>query len=123
MIRPTPHSVIFYGPRDGKNHAREDHRDSTPRAFEQVTQKRWGWLKEVQCDPDAGRERAAWPQTAGETVLFLGRKSNDSNRAQQTFCLPEVEAGHILWFGATTEKSILSGQKPAHQDAATGIQF
>jgi putative ATPase len=102
-------SVIFYGPPGtGKTTLAQLIAASTKSHFEQVNAAAVG-VKEVRGILDAARERLA---NAGErTVLFLD-EIHRFNRAQQDILLPDVEAGHILLVGATTENPFFAINSP-----------
>src|SRR6185369_12795652 len=76
--------------------------------FEQVNAAGVG-VKEVRAILDAARERLG---NAGErTVLFLD-EIHRFNRAQQDILLPDVEAGHVILVGATTENPFSAVNAP-----------
>ena len=102
-------SVIFYGPPGtGKTTLAQLVATYTKSHFEQVNAAAVG-VKEVRAILDAARERLG---NSGErTVLFLD-EIHRFNRAQQDILLPDVEAGHILLVGATTENPFFAINSP-----------
>src|SRR3954469_10708641 len=102
-------SVIFYGPPGtGKTTLAQVIAGQTRSHFEQVNAAGVG-VKEVRLILDAARERLG---TAGErTVLFLD-EIHRFNRAQQDILLPDVEAGHVILVGATTENPFFAVNAP-----------
>src|SRR5690348_2178268 len=102
-------SVIFYGPPGtGKTTLAQLIATYTRSHFEQVNAAGVG-VKEVRAILDAARERLG---NSGErTVLFLD-EIHRFNRAQQDILLPDVEAGHILLVGATTENPFFAINSP-----------
>jgi putative ATPase len=102
-------SVIFYGPPGtGKTTLAQLIATHTKSHFEQVNAAAVG-VKEVRAILDEARERLA--TTGGRTVLFLD-EIHRFNRAQQDILLPDVEAGHILLVGATTENPFFAVNSP-----------
>src|SRR5688500_8063051 len=93
-------SVIFYGPPGtGKTTLAQLIAQYTKSHFEQVNAAGVG-VKEVRQILEAAKDRLG---NSGErTVLFLD-EIHRFNRAQQDILLPDVEAGHVLLVGATTE--------------------
>src|SRR5438270_1944437 len=102
-------SVIFYGPPGtGKTTLAQVIAGQTKSHFEQVNAAGVG-VKEVRAILDAARERLG---NAGErTVLFLD-EIHRFNRAQQDILLPDVEAGHVILVGATTENPFFAVNAP-----------
>jgi len=102
-------SVIFYGPPGtGKTTLAQLIAQYTKSHFEQVNAAGAG-VKEVRGILDAARERLG---NAGQrTVLFLD-EIHRFNRAQQDILLSDVEAGHILLVGATTENPFFAINSP-----------
>jgi len=102
-------SVIFYGPPGtGKTTLAQLVATYTKSHFEQVNAAAVG-VKEVRAILDAARERLG---NSGErTVLFLD-EIHRFNRAQQDILLPDVEAGHVLLVGATTENPFFAINSP-----------
>src|SRR5436305_261669 len=102
-------SVIFYGPTgNGKTTLARLIATYTKSHFEQVNAAAVG-VKEVRALLDAARDRLA---NAGErTVLFLD-EIHRFNRAQQDILLPDVEAGHVILIGATTENPFFAVNSP-----------
>src|SRR6185312_11442766 len=76
--------------------------------FEQVNAAAVG-VKEVRQILDTARERLG--NTGQRTVLFLD-EIHRFNRAQQDILLPDVEAGHVLLVGATTENPFFAINSP-----------
>src|SRR5690242_7141524 len=102
-------SVIFYGPPGtGKTTLAQLIAASTKSHFEQVNAAGVG-VKEVRAILDAARERLA--NSGQRTVLFLD-EIHRFNRAQQDILLPDVESGHILLVGATTENPFFAINSP-----------
>src|SRR6185503_12919926 len=76
--------------------------------FEQVNAAAVG-VKEVRAILDAARDRL---ETSGQrTVLFLD-EIHRFNRAQQDILLRDVENGHVLLVGATTENPFFAVNSP-----------
>src|SRR3954453_9563724 len=102
-------SVIFYGPPGtGKTTLAQIIAQYTKSHFEQVNAAAVG-VKEVRAILDAARERLG--NSGRRTVLFLD-EIHRFNRAQQDILLPDVEAGHILLVGATTENPFFAVNSP-----------
>ncbi len=102
-------SVIFYGPPGtGKTTLAQIIAAHTRSHFEQVNAAAVG-VKEVRALLDAARERLG--TSARRTVLFLD-EIHRFNRAQQDILLPDVEAGHVLLIGATTENPFFAVNSP-----------
>src|SRR5579871_3551424 len=102
-------SVIFYGPPGtGKTTLAQLVATYTKSHFEQVNAAAVG-VKEVRAILDAARERLG--NSGQRTVLFLD-EIHRFNRAQQDILLPDVEAGHILLVGATTENPFFAVNSP-----------
>src|SRR5213078_786657 len=76
--------------------------------FEQVNAAAVG-VKEVRAILDGAKERLG--HNGRRTVLFLD-EIHRFNRAQQDILLPDVEAGHILLVGATTENPFFAVNSP-----------
>src|SRR4028118_1929867 len=102
-------SVIFYGPPGtGKTTLAQLIAGFTKSHFEQVNAAAVG-VKEVRAILDSAKERLG---TAGErTVLFLD-EIHRFNRSQQDILLPDVEAGHVILVGATTENPLFAVNSP-----------
>src|SRR5215218_9609509 len=102
-------SVIFYGPPGtGKTTLAQLIAGYSKSHFEQVNAAAVG-VKEVRAILDAAKERLG---NAGlRTVLFLD-EIHRFNRAQQDILLPDVENGHILHVGATTENPFFAVNSP-----------
>ena len=102
-------SVIFYGPPGtGKTTLAQLIASYTKSHFEQMNAAGVG-VKEVRAILDAARERLG---NAGQrTVMFLD-EIHRFNRAQQDILLPDVESGHILLVGATTENPFFAINSP-----------
>jgi putative ATPase len=102
-------SVIFYGPPGtGKTTLAQIVAQYTKSHFEQVNAAAVG-VKEVRAILDAAKERLG--HNGRRTVLFLD-EIHRFNRAQQDILLPDVEAGHILLVGATTENPFFAVNSP-----------
>lgn len=102
-------SVIFYGPPGtGKTTLAQIIASHTKSHFEQVNAAAVG-VKEVRAILDDARDRLA--TSGGRTVLFLD-EIHRFNRAQQDILLPDVEAGHVLLVGATTENPFFAINSP-----------
>src|SRR4051794_19959146 len=102
-------SVIFYGPPGtGKTTLAQIIAQYTKSHFEQVNAAAVG-VKEVRAILDAAKERLG--HNGRRTVLFLD-EIHRFNRAQQDILLPDVEAGHILLVGATTENPFFAVNSP-----------
>src|SRR6478609_6572855 len=102
-------SVIFYGPPGtGKTTLAQLVASYTKSHFEQVNAAAVG-VKEVRAILDAARDRLG--NSGQRTVLFLD-EIHRFNRAQQDILLPDVEAGHILLVGATTENPFFAINSP-----------
>jgi putative ATPase len=102
-------SVIFYGPPGtGKTTLARLIATYTKSHFEQVNAAGVG-VKEVRAILDAARERLG--NSGQRTVLFLD-EIHRFNRAQQDILLADVEAGHILLVGATTENPFFAINSP-----------
>ena len=102
-------SVIFYGPPGtGKTTLAQLIAQYTKSHFEQVNAAGAG-VKEVRAILDAARERLA--NSGQRTVLFLD-EIHRFNRAQQDVLLSDVESGHILLVGATTENPFFAINSP-----------
>jgi putative ATPase len=102
-------SVIFYGPPGtGKTTLAQLIAHYTKAHFEQVNAAAVG-VKEVRAILDAARDRL---ETTGQrTVLFLD-EIHRFNRAQQDILLRDVENGHVLLVGATTENPFFAVNSP-----------
>src|SRR3954447_20442084 len=102
-------SVIFYGPPGtGKTTLAQLIAAYTKSHFEQVNAAAVG-VKDVRAILDAARDRLG--NSGQRTVLFLD-EIHRFNRAQQDILLPDVEAGHILLVGATTENPFFAVNSP-----------
>jgi putative ATPase len=102
-------SVIFYGPPGtGKTTLAQLIASYTKSHFEQVNAAAVG-VKEVRTILDAARDRLG--NSGQRTVLFLD-EIHRFNRAQQDILLPDVEAGHVLLAGATTENPFFAINSP-----------
>ena len=102
-------SVIFYGPPGtGKTTLAQLIAAYTKSHFEQVNAAAVG-VKEVRAILDAARDRLG--NSGQRTVLFLD-EIHRFNRAQQDILLGDVEAGHILLVGATTENPFFAINSP-----------
>src|SRR6476661_8296924 len=102
-------SVIFYGPPGtGKTTLAQLIANYTKSHFEQVNAAGVG-VKEVRAILDTAKERLG--NTGQRTVLFLD-EIHRFNRAQQDILLPDVEAGHVLLVGATTENPFFAVNAP-----------
>src|SRR3982750_1030016 len=102
-------SVIFYGPPGtGKTTLASLVAQTTKSHFEQVNAAAVG-VKEVRAVLETARDRLG--NTGRRTVLFLD-EIHRFNRAQQDILLPDVEAGHILLVGATTENPFFAINSP-----------
>src|SRR3954471_8460603 len=102
-------SVIFYGPPGtGKTTLAQIIAQYTKSHFEQVNAAAVG-VKEVRAILDAAKERLG--HNGRRTVLFLD-EIHRFNRAQQDILLPDVEAGHIILVGATTENPFFAVNAP-----------
>src|SRR3954454_16014919 len=102
-------SVIFYGPPGtGKTTLAQLIASYTKSHFEQVNAAAVG-VKEVRQILDTAKERLG--NTGERTVLFLD-EIHRFNRAQQDILLGDVENGHILLVGATTENPFFAVNSP-----------
>ncbi|QOV88766.1 replication-associated recombination protein A [Humisphaera borealis] len=102
-------SVIFYGPPGtGKTTLASLVAQYTNCHFEQVNAAAVG-VKEVRAILDGARDRLG--HNGRRTVLFLD-EIHRFNRSQQDILLPDVEAGHIILVGATTENPFFSVNSP-----------
>ena len=102
-------SVIFYGPPGtGKTTLAQLIATYTKSDFEQVNAAGVG-VKEVRAILDAARDRLG--NSGQRTVLFLD-EIHRFNRAQQDILLADVEAGHIILIGATTENPFFAINSP-----------
>ncbi|HSZ57258.1 MAG TPA: replication-associated recombination protein A [Tepidisphaeraceae bacterium] len=102
-------SVIFYGPPGtGKTTLAQLIATYTKSHFEQVNAAGVG-VKEVRAILDAARDRLG--NSGQRTVLFLD-EIHRFNRAQQDILLPDVEAGHVILVGATTENPFFAINSP-----------
>jgi putative ATPase len=102
-------SVIFYGPPGtGKTTLARLIAGHTRSQFEQMNAAAVG-IKEVRAVLDAARERLS--HGGQRTVLFLD-EIHRFNRSQQDVLLPDVEAGHVLLVGATTENPFFAVNSP-----------
>src|SRR5438477_5429557 len=102
-------SVIFYGPPGtGKTTLAQIIAQYSRCHFEQVNAAAIG-VKEVRQILDAAKERLG--HTGQRSVLFLD-EIHRFNRAQQDILLPDVENGHILLVGATTENPFFAVNSP-----------
>src|SRR4029077_21182857 len=102
-------SVIFYGPPGtGKTTLAQLIATYTKSHFEQMNAAGVG-VKEVRAILDAARERLG--NSGQRTVLFLD-EIHRFNRAQQDILLADVERGHILRVGATTENPFFAINSP-----------
>ncbi len=102
-------SVIFYGPPGtGKTTLAQLVAAYTKSHFEQVNAAAVG-VKEVRTILEAARERLG--ASALRTVLFLD-EIHRFNRAQQDILLGDVEAGHVILVGATTENPFFAVNSP-----------
>ncbi|HWE92570.1 MAG TPA: AAA family ATPase, partial [Tepidisphaeraceae bacterium] len=102
-------SVLFYGPPGtGKTTLAQIIANTTRSHFEQVNAAAVG-VKEVRAILDSAKDRLA--NGGQRTVLFLD-EIHRFNRAQQDILLPDVEAGHIILIGATTENPFFAVNSP-----------
>ncbi|MDB5333471.1 MAG: ATPase central domain protein [Phycisphaerales bacterium] len=102
-------SVLFYGPPGtGKTTLAQIIANTTRSHFEQVNAAAVG-VKEVRAILDGAKDRLA--NGGQRTVLFLD-EIHRFNRAQQDILLPDVEAGHIILIGATTENPFFAVNSP-----------
>jgi len=102
-------SVIFYGPPGtGKTTLAKLIASYTKSHFEQANAAGIG-VKEVRQVLDAAKERLA---NAGERTVFFLDEIHRFNRAQQDILLPDVEMGHIILVGATTENPFFAVNSP-----------
>ena len=102
-------SVIFYGPPGtGKTTLARLISNYSKSHFEQVNAAAVG-VKDVRAILDAAKDRLA--NGGQRTVLFLD-EIHRFNRSQQDILLPDVEAGHIILIGATTENPFFSVNAP-----------
>lgn len=102
-------SIIFYGPPGtGKTTLAQLIASYSQSHFEQLNAASVG-VKEVRKILDDARERLT--DGGKRTVLFLD-EIHRFNRAQQDILLGDVEAGHILLVGATTENPFFSVNSP-----------
>jgi len=102
-------SVIFYGPPGtGKTTLAQIVAGHTKSHFEQVNAAAVG-VKDVRAILDAARDRLG--NSGQRTVLFLD-EIHRFNRSQQDILLPDVEAGHVLLIGATTENPFFAINSP-----------
>jgi putative ATPase len=102
-------SVIFYGPPGtGKTTLAQIVARHTKSHFEQVNAAAVG-VKDVRTILDAARDRLG--NSGQRTVLFLD-EIHRFNRSQQDILLPDVEAGHVLLIGATTENPFFAINSP-----------
>ncbi len=102
-------SLIFYGPPGtGKTTLARLIATYIKCHYEQVNAAAVG-VKDVRAILDAARAKL---ESGGQrTVLFLD-EIHRFNRAQQDILLPDVEAGHIILVGATTENPFFSVNSP-----------
>lgn len=102
-------SLIFYGPPGtGKTTLAKLIANYIDCHFEQLNAASIG-VKEVRSVLDAARSRL---EDGGKrTVLFLD-EIHRFNRAQQDILLPDVEAGHVILVGATTENPFFAVNSP-----------
>src|SRR5207302_1294667 len=102
-------SVIFYGPPGtGKTTLAQLVATYTKSHFEQVNAASVG-VKDVRAILDTAKERLA--NGGQRTVLFLD-EIHRFNRAQQDILLADVEAGHVILVGATTENPFFAVNSP-----------
>src|SRR3989440_2586029 len=102
-------SVIFYGPPGtGKTTLASIIAQYTKSHFEQMNAAGVG-VKEVRAILEQAKDRLG--NTGQRTVLFLD-EIHRFNRAQQDILLPDVENGHILLVGATTENPFFAVNSP-----------
>ncbi|MBC8106340.1 MAG: AAA family ATPase, partial [Anaerolineae bacterium] len=102
-------SLIFYGPPGtGKTTLASLIAQYTSSHFEQVNAAGTG-VKEVRAILDAAKERLG--HSGQRTVLFID-EIHRFNRAQQDILLGDVEAGYILFVGATTENPFFAVNSP-----------
>ena len=102
-------SVIFYGPPGtGKTTLAQIVAKHTKSHFEQVNAAAVG-VKDVRAILDAARDRLG--NSGQRTVLFLD-EIHRFNRSQQDILLPDVESGHVLLIGATTENPFFAINSP-----------
>lgn len=102
-------SVIFYGPPGtGKTTLAQIVANHTKSHFEQVNAAAVG-VKDVRAILDSARDRLG--NSGQRTVLFLD-EIHRFNRSQQDILLPDVEAGHVLLIGATTENPFFAINSP-----------
>src|SRR6476659_3751582 len=102
-------SVIFYGPPGtGKTTLAQIIAGYTRSHFEQVNAAGVG-VKEVRAILDGAKERLA---NAGERTVFFLDEIHRFNRAQQDILLGDVEAGHVILVGATTENPFFAVNSP-----------
>jgi putative ATPase len=102
-------SVIFYGPPGtGKTTLAQLIANYSKSYFEQLNASAVG-VKEVRKVLDDAKERLGL--NGQRTVLFLD-EIHRFNRAQQDILLPDVENGHILLVGATTENPFFAVNSP-----------
>jgi putative ATPase len=102
-------SVIFYGPPGtGKTTLAQLVAQYTRSHFEQVNAAGVG-VKEVRAILDAARDRLG---ARGERTVFFLDEIHRFNRAQQDILLGDVEAGHVILVGATTENPFFAVNSP-----------
>src|SRR4051794_11691649 len=102
-------SVIFYGPPGtGKTTLAQLVAQYTKSHFEQVNAAGVG-VKEVRAILEAAKERLG---TSGERTVFFLDEIHRFNRAQQDILLGDVEAGHVILVGATTENPFFAVNSP-----------
>src|SRR6201994_3160121 len=102
-------SVIFYGPPGtGKTTLAQIVATYTKSHFEQVNAAAVG-VKDVRAIFDSARDRLG--NSGQRTVLFLD-EIHRFNRSQQDILLPDVEAGHVILVGATTENPFFAVNSP-----------
>jgi putative ATPase len=102
-------SVIFYGPPGtGKTTLAQIIAQYTKSHFSEAHAAGVG-VKEVRAILDAARDRLG--NSGRRTVLFLD-EIHRFNRAQQDILLNDVEMGHIILIGATTENPFFAVNSP-----------
>src|SRR3954447_9146368 len=102
-------SVIFYGPPGtGKTTLAQLIAQYTKSHFEQVNAAGVG-VKEVRAILEGAKERLG---TSGERTVFFLDEIHRFNRAQQDILLGDVEAGHVILVGATTENPFFAVNSP-----------
>jgi putative ATPase len=102
-------SVIFYGPPGtGKTTLAQLIAQYTKSHFEQVNAASVG-VKEVRTILEAARDRLG---NSGQRTVFFLDEIHRFNRAQQDILLGDVEAGHVILVGATTENPFFAVNSP-----------